>query len=196
MDAATRELTSRALRAVLIGGSAGGIEAVRALLPSLPVTLDVPVIVVLHLAADTRTSWSTVFSTCKAPVQEAEDKELARPGVVYVAPSDYHLLVDRDGVFSLSAEEPVHHARPSIDLLFESAAWAFGARALGVLLTGANEDGAAGLAAIHDAGGLAWVQSPETAAIATMPRAGLRAVPDARALSIPEMAGIFQGWHR
>lgn len=189
---AVHELELRAPRAILIGGSAGGVEAVRALLPSLPMSLQAPVLVVLHLAPDTRTNWSVIFSHCKLPVEEAEDKARARPGVVYVAPSDYHLLIDRGGVFSFSVDPPVNLSRPSIDVLFESAAWAYAERTLGILLTGANDDGAAGLAAIHAAGGLAWVQSPDTAAIATMPRAGLRAVPRARSLAIPEMARIFQ----
>src|SRR5690606_16532626 len=124
-------LKARPLRAIVIGGSAGGIEAVNVLLAALPRPLLVPVLVVLHIAAGSRTHWPVVFRGSSAPVFEAEDKDVAEPGNVYVAPPDYHLLVDDGARLSLAADERVHLARPSIDVLFESAAWSFGSAVLG-----------------------------------------------------------------
>lgn len=182
------------LRAVVLGGSAGSIEAIGAVLAALPPALEVPVLVVLHIAAGSRVDWASLFRNSAAPVLEAEDKELASPGKVYFAPPDYHLLVDDDGRLSLSSDERVNHARPSIDVLFESAAWSFGGAVLGVVLSGANADGAAGLAAIRARGGECWVQAPETAAAATMPQAAIAAVEDARVLSLGEMAVALRAW--
>jgi two-component system chemotaxis response regulator CheB len=187
-------LCERPLRAIVIGASAGGIEAVTALLAALPRPLIVPVLVVLHIAAGSRTQWPLVFRSSSAPVHEAEDKDMAEPGHVYVAPPDYHLLVDESSRLSLSADERVNHARPSIDVLFESAAWSFGAALLGVVLSGANSDGAAGLAAIRERGGSCWVQAPETAVATAMPRAAIEAVPDALVLSLGEMADALGAW--
>jgi two-component system, chemotaxis family, protein-glutamate methylesterase/glutaminase len=197
MNAAQRALQTlrgRSLRAIVIGGSAGGIEAVGGLLGALPRPLSVPVLVVLHIAAGSKPQWSLVFRASTAPVCEAEDKDAAEAGTVFIAPPDYHLLVDASGTLNLSADDRVNLARPSIDVLFESAAWAFGPAVLGVVLTGANADGAAGLAAIRAAGGGCWVQNPETAAAPAMPRAALAAVPDAEALSLPEMADALRAW--
>ncbi len=188
------DLRRHGLRALVIGGSAGGIEALRNLLVAMPPSLDVPVLVVLHIGGDARWSWPAIFPGSPVPVREAEDKETAMPGVVYLAPPDYHLLIDSDGVLSLSVDEPVHLSRPSIDVLFESASWAMGENVLGILLTGANADGAAGLATIHRGGGCCWVQSPETAVMPTMPRSGLAAVREARSLSLVQMAEAFQAW--
>jgi two-component system chemotaxis response regulator CheB len=184
----------RRLRAIVIGASAGGIEALSVLFAALPTPLSVPVLVALHIAAGSRTQWQMVFRSATAPVLEAEDKDLAGAGNVYVAPPDYHLLVDDGGRLSLSADERVNLARPSIDVLFESAAWSFGRDLLGIVLSGANADGAAGLAAIRASGGGCWVQAPETAAAVAMPRAALNAVPDALVLTLPEMADALRAW--
>jgi two-component system chemotaxis response regulator CheB len=184
-------LSRRALAAIVIGGSAGGIEALRQLIPALPPDLAVPVFVVLHLGPDSRGQWSAVFPHSAVAVREAEDKELAAPGTVYIAPPDYHLLVDETGCMSLSIDEPVNLSRPAIDVLFESAAWAYGARLLGIVLSGANADGAKGLAAVRRAGGQCWVQAPESAAATAMPRAALGAVPDAQVLSLKQMAAAL-----
>jgi two-component system, chemotaxis family, protein-glutamate methylesterase/glutaminase len=191
---ALTDLRRPELRVVVIGASAGGIEAVRLLLNALPAGLSVPVVVVLHLGPEGRWNWASVFHGCRLPIEEAEDKGRAAPGTIVIAPPDYHLLLDGDGVLSLSLDEPVNLSRPAIDVLFESAAWALGEGVLGVLLTGANADGARGLAAIDRAGGRCWVQTPETAFISTMPRAGLQAVPHARNLSLHEMAEALHAW--
>jgi two-component system, chemotaxis family, protein-glutamate methylesterase/glutaminase len=191
---ASQTLRRRPLRTIVLGGSAGGIEAVSLLLAALPTPLPVSVIVVLHIAGGSKASWPLVFRGSTAPVFEAEDRDVAEVGGVYVAPPDYHLLVDSDGRFSLSAEERVNLARPSLDVLFESVAWAYGSAALAVVLTGANADGAAGLAAIRARGGACWVQAPETALAPYMPRAALAAVPDAEVLSLESMTSALRGW--
>lgn len=164
---------SAQVKAVVIGASAGGVEALNALFASLERPLPVPVIVALHIPPRGSIILGA-FNTGKMPVKEAEDKETLLPGVVYFAPPNYHLLVEADQSLSLSVEEPVHFARPSIDVLYESAGEAFGENLLGILLTGANEDGAAGLASIHQAGGVTVVQDPATAHSREMPTAALR----------------------
>ncbi len=165
--------------AIVIGTSAGGIEALSRLLPALPAALHASVLIVLHLPRDRPSLLADLFAPqCALAVCEAEDKEPLQPGTVYFAPPDYHLLVDRerDGsvVLALSSDELVHYSRPSIDVLFESAADAYGPRLLGIVLTGGNQDGAAGLAAVHREGGRCIVQSPDEAQAAYMPEAALR----------------------
>jgi len=124
-------------------------------------------------------------------VREAEDKEPLEAGTVYFAPPDYHLLVELDRRLSLSSEEPVLYSRPSIDVLFESAADAYGSGLVGVVLTGANSDGARGLRAVRDAGGVALVQRPDQAQVAAMPQAALDACPGAVPLSLDEIASFL-----
>jgi two-component system chemotaxis response regulator CheB len=119
---------------------------------------------VLHLPRDKPSLLVEIFAPkCALPVREAQDKEPVAPGTVYFAPSNYHLLLDSGPQTALSADDPVHHCRPSIDVLFESAVDIYGNRLAGIILTGANEDGSVGLAAIHDRGGVTVVQQPETA---------------------------------
>lgn len=175
--------------AVAIGASAGGIEALAALLPALPADLACAVLIVVHLPPDRPSRMAEFFAArCARPVREAIDKEHIESGTVYFAPPGYHLQVEPGRWLSLSVDEPVHHARPSIDVLFESAAHAFGARLLGIVLTGANADGAAGLHAIRRAGGMAWVQAPETAQHATMPQAALARAGADRVLTLAQLA--------
>ena len=157
--------------AVVIGASAGGIEALTVLLPALSPGLRPPVFIVIHLPRDRPSVLVDIFARkCAVPVREAEDKETVAPGTVYFAPNDYHLLVDPGPQLALSADDPVHHSRPSVDVLFESAVDIYKDRLLGIILTGANEDGAAGLAAVHDAGGVTIVQRPDTALRAAHPK--------------------------
>lgn len=186
------ELQQRELRGIVIGGSAGSIDALNVILPSLAASLPVPVAVVVHLPPDRPSMLAELFAPrCEVAVRETADKDAAEPGVVFIAPPAYHLLIERDGVFSLSVDEPVHHSRPSVDVLFDSAAWAWRRAVLGILLSGANADGAAGLARIVEAGGVAWVQPPESSYATAMPRAGIAAVPEAHVLSLPEMASVL-----
>ncbi len=168
-------LLLRRIEALVIGASAGGIEALSLLLPALPATLSLPVFIVLHLPRERPSLLVSLFGPrCTVPIREAEDKEPVVAGTVYFAPPDYHLLLDEGPALALSIDDPVNYSRPSIDVLFESAADLYGARLAGMILTGANEDGAAGLAAVHAAGGVTIVQDPDTALSAAMPAAALQ----------------------
>jgi two-component system chemotaxis response regulator CheB len=181
-------------RAVVIGASAGGVQALLALLPQLPGDFPLPVLVVLHVPADRSNVLAPLFATkCALTVKEAEDKEPALPGVVYFAPSDYHLLVEADGALALSSDEPVNYSRPSIDVLFESAADAYGSGLVGVILTGANEDGALGLRAVEVAGGCAIVEDPALAYAPSMPAAACGACVSAITMSLEAVADYLKG---
>lgn len=181
------------LAAVVIGASAGGIEALSVLLPALPAGSQACVLVVLHLPRDRPSLLAEIFGPkCALPVKEAEDKEPLLPGTVYFAPPDYHLLVEPGPSVALSADAPVHYSRPSVDVLFESAADVFGPRLLGIILTGANQDGSAGLAAVRRAGGYTAVQSPDTAQAALMPQSAIAGhKPDAVA-PLVELAALLR----
>lgn len=162
------------IRAIFIGASAGGVEAVGALLGALPKPFAPAVIVVLHIPPNRPSLLADLFAArCQLPVHEALDKEHVESGTVYVAPPGYHLLVEREGTLALSQDAPVAFSRPSIDVLFDSAAAAYGPHALAIVLTGANDDGAEGVAAIREAGGRAWVQDPREAVASAMPQAVL-----------------------
>ncbi|WP_298670400.1 chemotaxis protein CheB [uncultured Sphingomonas sp.] len=182
-------MSAARIEAIVIGASAGAVEALSAILPRLPADYQLPVIVVVHVPADRRNVMAPLFqSKCRVAVREAEDKELVVGGTVYFAPPDYHLLVEVDRTLSLSADEPVLYSRPSIDVLFESAAEAYGPALAGVVLTGANQDGARGLAAVEAAGGIALVEDPASACSSAMPLAALNECRAARALSIDAIA--------
>lgn len=159
--------------AVVVGASAGGIEALFALLGGLPADYPLPILVVLHLPEHHDSKLAEVFAPRLAlPVQEARAHAPVPRGVSF-APSGYHLLVEADRTFSLSCEAPVLFSRPSIDVLMESCADAYGTRLAGILLTGASADGARGLARIRETGGLAAVQSPQEAQHPVMPGAAV-----------------------
>jgi two-component system, chemotaxis family, protein-glutamate methylesterase/glutaminase len=178
--------------AVVIGASAGGVEALLPLLSMLRASAP-PLLLVLHLPRDRGSQLAPIFdAACPNPVHEAIDKEPIVAGRVYVAPPDYHLLVDRGPCIALSVDDPVCYCRPSIDVLFESAALQFGATLLGIVLTGNNEDGAAGLRAIHDAGGRVVVQEPESALGRAMPEAALARVPQAERCSLAAIGRMLQ----
>jgi two-component system chemotaxis response regulator CheB len=179
--------------AIVIGASAGGIKALSVLLPALPAGMAAPVFVVLHLPRERPSLLVEIFQPkCALPIREAEDKEPVEAGTVYFAPPDYHLLVDDGPQISLSADEPVHYSRPSIDVLFESAADCYGARLLGIVLTGANEDGAAGAAAVQRAGGITLVQRPDGAQSPLMPEAALKLVAPTHVLALDAMAVLLR----
>jgi two-component system chemotaxis response regulator CheB len=184
---------SRQIDAVVIGASAGGVEALSVLLPAVPSSAKAAFLIVLHLPRDRPSLLAEIFSRkCALPVREAEDKESVAPGTVYFAPSNYHLLVDRGPQLALSADELVHHSRPSIDVLFESAAHVYGNRLLGVILTGANEDGAAGLAAVHEGGGITVAQQPESARSPQMILSALKLRPADLVLPLDGIAALFE----
>jgi len=170
----------RKIEAVVVGASAGGVEALLAVLPAIQPTAEVPVIVVLHLPGHHPSLLVEIFSPlCAVPVCEVEDKQMIVPGKLYFAAPNYHVLIERERSFALSLDAPVQFSRPSIDVLFESAAAVYGEHLLAVLLTGAGMDGAAGMAAVQAAGGLTVVQEPASAHAASMPQSALeRIVPD------------------
>ncbi len=179
-------------RAVVIGASAGAIGALSQILPALPESFPLPILVVVHLPPDTPSALPELFAPkCKIRIKEAEDKELIQPGVVYFAPPNYHLLVEANGCLALSSDEPELFSRPSINVLFESAADAYGSDLIGIILTGANGDGAHGLSAICAEGGLALVQEPKTAQAAVMPATAIESCPQAKVVTVPEIADLL-----
>lgn len=180
-------------RVVALGGSAGGLDAVRVVLAGIPEGVKAAIVIVQHRARASDALADVLQQLSPLPVGEPDDKDVLRPARVYVAPADYHMLIEA-GRVALSTDDPVLYSRPSIDVLFESLADAYGADALGVVLTGANRDGSAGLRRIVDRGGAALVQLPESAEAATMPRAAVAAVPEATVLPLQEIAGAILGW--
>lgn len=168
-------LYGRRVDAVVIGGSAGSVDALIQLLPALPEGFTLPVFCILHMPQDRDSRLAELFNErLPVPVREAVDKEAIVAGTVYFAGPGYHLSVERDFTFSLSCEPPVHYARPAIDLLMESSAEAYGDGLVGILLTGANHDGADGMARIRACGGFTVVQDPMDAQVATMPLEAIR----------------------
>ena len=174
-------------RLIVVGVSAGGLFALRSLVASLPQGFDIPIAVVQHRSKESEALCDLLQECTHLRVGEANDKEPIVPGAVYVAPPDYHLLVE-PGYISLSTDEPVRYSRPSIDVMFESAADVYGMDVIGVVLTGANADGSRGLRRIADQGGHAVVQDPETAEVRVMPRSAVKAVPAACVLPLEEIA--------
>ena len=173
---------------VAIGTSWGGLAALTKLLGELPVDFRIPVVVVQHRSKDSeRLLVQLLQDATELKVCEIEDKDPLTPGTVHVAPANYHVLIE-NGYASLTIEEPVRFSRPSIDVMFSSAADTYGSAAIGVVLTGANEDGARGLAHIVKRGGLALVQDPKTAEIPIMPEAAIRAVPTSEVLPLDALA--------
>ena len=189
------ESVTRGIDAVVIGASAGGIEILSVLLSVIPADCRVSFFIVVHIPRERPSLLPELFSSrCALPVREAEDKEPVQPGTVYFAPPDYHMLIDRGPALALSGDEPVHFSRPSIDVLFDSAADIYGERLAGVILTGANQDGAEGLAAVGRAGGRTIVQEPASAAVPYLPRAALAAGPVDAVLSTEQLQTLFATW--
>lgn len=175
--------------AIAIGCSAGGLEALRVLLPMLPADCAVPVIIVAHTAPDGESMLPALLTRyCSLPVSEAREREPVLPGQVYIAPPNYHLLIEANRRFALSVDERVCFVRPSIDVLFQSAAEVYMDHLLGVILTGANGDGASGLQAIKMAGGMVMVQEPSSAYADEMPRAAIATGLVDLVLPLPELA--------
>lgn len=170
----TTDRPGPAIEAIAVGVSAGGVEALLRLFGQLRKGFRLPVLVVLHLPNERHSQLAQVLGHRLAiPVEEARDKQDIQAGTLYVAAPGYHLSVEADRSLSLSLEEPVHHSRPSIDVLFESAADVYGSSLLAIVLTGANDDGARGLARVKELGGITVVQDPAEAQVSTMPEAAL-----------------------
>ena len=179
---------------IVIGGSAGGIEALRAILPAIPRHAP-PVVVALHYPPFRGGELVSLFGgMCICPVREAMDKEPLATGTITFAPPGYHAMVESDFTVSLSVDGLVNYSRPSIDVLFESAAFSAGKQTLGIVLSGANEDGAKGLASIRGSVGLAWVQDPAEVPFRIMPDAAIRAANPQLIAGAAEIAAKFRDW--
>jgi two-component system, chemotaxis family, protein-glutamate methylesterase/glutaminase len=175
--------------AVVIGCSAGGLKALKTIITGLDKSFSIPIIVVQHLSPHSDSFMARYFNQLShLQIKEADEKEPVRQSHIYFAPPNYHLLVEEDKTLSLSVDEKVNYARPSIDVLFESAAYVWGYKLIGIILTGANNDGAQGLKKIAAAGGLAIIQSPETAEVPIMPISAIDQCPEANILALNDIA--------
>lgn len=186
-------MTGREPQAIVIGASAGALEALSVILPVLPSSFKLPVFVVVHIPPYKKSVLAELFQAkCQIAVREAEDKEPITGGTAYFAPPNYHLLIEAHRTLSLSSDEPVLFSRPSIDVLFESAADAYGPDLIAIVLTGANQDGAIGLSAVVEAGGMAIVQAPDGAFASAMPKAAITMCPAADVMSLEAIASFLQ----
>lgn len=176
-----------------IGVSSGGLHAMKRLLGALPADFPLPVLVVQHISPDAGDGMAKLLDdACAIRVKEADEQERIVPATVYFAPPNYHLLVERGGLLALSADPPVNFARPSIDVLFESAAQVFGPALVGIILTGANHDGSQGVRAIKAHGGMVIVQDPADAETPQMPLAALAAMKPDHIAPLADMAALLQ----
>lgn len=181
-------------KAIVVGTSAGGLEACNRIFSPLPKEYPLPIVIVQHINPDSDKYLGLALQrTCVLTVEVAEDKQPILPGHIYFAPCDYHLLVERGGTFSLSIDERVNHSRPSIDVLFECAARAWTNMVIGILLTGASKDGAEGLRAIKEAGGLTIVQDPREAEYSIMPESALALTKADKVLSLRQIEEFLLG---
>jgi two-component system chemotaxis response regulator CheB len=171
---------------ITIGGSAGSLAVLTGILDALPEKMRMPVVIILHRLKNVESEMGRLLSPDKH-IEEPEDKETVRDYHLYLAPQNYHLMIEADKTFMLDYSELVNYSRPSIDMTFSSIAEAYGSRALGILLSGANKDGAAGLCQIMAAGGTGIVQDPQTAAFEAMPRSAIDLCRDVKVLSIDEI---------
>ncbi len=177
---------------IAIGCSAGGVESLRTLLPIVKEQFPASVVVIQHRSADSPQILQNYFSLiCNTQVQEPDDKQPIQKGVIYFAPTNYHLLIDDHRNFNLSIDPLVNYSRPSIDVFFESAAQVFGPRMLGIILSGANQDGALGLKAVADHGGSVLVQDPQTAEYKEMPKAAVAHVTEQSIVTVEQIRNYF-----
>ena len=169
--------SGREYKALVIGVSTGGVSALKYLLGALPTDFPIPVLIVTHITPDSDDGMAVLLNAlCSIRVKEADEQETITSGTVYLAPANYHLLVERDGTLALSVDPPVNFARPSVDVLFESAAEVYGAELIGVILTGAGSDGSKGLLKIKNHDGVTIVQDPADAEMNSMPQSALQLV--------------------
>jgi two-component system chemotaxis response regulator CheB len=178
--------------AIVIGVSAGGMNALSTVLPRLPDDFTLPIIIVQHMDPNSHDYLSDHLNQkCNIQVKEAEDKEKIMNGVAYIAPANYHLLLEEDRTLSLSVDDLVNYSRPSIDVMFETAADVYRRSLVGVVLTGANADGSKGLTKIKALGGLAVVQDPATAHVDYMPKAAIASTRVDHILPLEEIANLL-----
>ena len=184
---------SNQYRAVVIGGSAGSFQVINKILASLPKDFDLPIIMCLHRLKHVRNGFVEALNIKSTKqITEPEDKETIKKGNIYLAPANYHLLIELGNTFSLSTDEMVNNSRPSIDLTLETAAYNYKNRLIGILLSGANKDGAIGMKKIKERGGLTIVQDPKECMIDTMPAAALKITDIDYTLSIQELINFFK----
>lgn len=170
---------------IVIGGSWGGFKASQFILNGLPADFKIPVLLVLHRLRNFESDLAAVYNNkLTLKVREVEEKEKISAGNIYLVPSNYHVLIERDQTFSLDVSEYENYSRPSIDVTFTSAAEIYGAKTIGILLSGASKDGSSGLRSIKDKGGLTIVQDPKEAEVDTMPFAGINLVPDSTIMTL------------
>ena len=190
--APTVQSENRRFDAIVIGGSAGVLEVLRDVLGALPHTLSIPVLVVVHLPPRSHSQvHQSLQPVTPLPMSQVDDKEPLQGGRIYFAPPGYHFLVEADRYAALSIDEPVFYSRPSIDVLFESSSDVYRESLLGILLTGASADGAAGLQCIHERGGVTVVQRPDTCEARAMPQAALDLFEPDHVLAPSEIAALF-----
>lgn len=178
-------------QAIVIGASAGGIKALHHVLAPLSADFPLPIIIVQHLHPHSDSYLIHILQTkCQLKIKQADEKEPIIPGFVYVAPPNYHLLIEEDQTFSLSLDSPVNFSRPAIDVLFETAAYAYQDKLIGIILTGANNDGSQGLKLIKELGGYTIVEDPKTAHVAVMPNSAIATLSVDKILPVEEI-GIY-----
>jgi two-component system, chemotaxis family, protein-glutamate methylesterase/glutaminase len=180
-------------KAVIIGGSAGSFQVVTRILSSLPVNFPLPILLCLHRLKHVRSGFVEALSIkASIPVIEPFDKDHLKPGKAYLAPANYHMYIELGNRVALSTEDPVNHSRPSIDLSFITAAQVYREKLIGIILSGANKDGAYGLKKIKDLGGLAIVQDPEECQVKTMTETSLKLTPVDHVMKTPEIIKFLQ----
>jgi len=178
--------------AIVIGVSSGGMTALRLIFSALPSDFSIPIIIVQHVSAHSDNVWIKLLNKkSNLTIKEADEKEKIETGNVYIAPANYHLMIENDKTFSLTIDERVNFARPSIDVLFESAADAYKNKLIGIVLTGSNIDGAKGIKRIKELGGMAIIQDPETAESSLMPASAIAAVQPDYILSLEKIVQLL-----
>ncbi|MCF8230105.1 MAG: chemotaxis protein CheB [Bacteroidales bacterium] len=183
--------------AVVIGASAGGLNAFKTFLPKLEKNFSLPLMLVQHISPQSDNYMTThLDKLCKIKVKEAEEKETIKKGTAYFSPPNFHMLIEEDKSISFSVENKVNYARPSIDVLFETASYAYKNKLIGIILTGANNDGAAGLKKIQELGGFTIVQDPEEAEVDTMPLSAIKIMKPDKILKLKEIADFLNKIHK
>ncbi len=178
--------------AIVIGVSSGGMTALKFIFSALPSDFSIPIIIVQHINANSDNQWIDLLNKkSNLTIKEADEKEKIVSGTTYIAPANYHLLIENDKTFSLTIDERVNFARPSIDVLFESAADAYKNKLIGIVLTGSNNDGAKGIKRIKELGGMAIIQDPETAESSTMPESAIAVVQPDYILSLEKIVQLL-----
>jgi two-component system chemotaxis response regulator CheB len=186
---------TKQIKIIMIGGSWGSIQASLSILRKIPEGYKIPIVLILHRLRNSESGLESILDKrIKLEVCEISDKQKIKAGVVYLAPSNYHVLIENEESFSLDISEPENYSRPSIDVSFKSGAYVFGNRMAGIVLSGANKDGSEGLRMIAEKGGIAIVQDPEEAEIKVMPEAAIAAVPGCVIANLETIAKILIGF--